>query len=64
MSAPKDFMGFTGITQPDEFRSVTRSHVIAWRDELVKRPLSGRPSVTASLLYFLCLSIICAKETR
>lgn len=32
--ALQDFMGFTGITRPDEFRSVTRSHVIAWRDEL------------------------------
>ena len=33
-------MRFTGIKQPGEFRIVTRSHVIAWRDDLVGRGLS------------------------
>lgn len=32
-----EFMGFVGITKPEEFRTVTRSHIIAWRDEVVKR---------------------------
>jgi integrase/recombinase XerD len=32
-----EFMGFLGITRPEEFRTVTRSHIIAWRDEVVKR---------------------------
>lgn len=36
-AALQDFMGFTGIKQPDEFRSVTRAHVIAWHDDLVTR---------------------------
>ena len=27
-----DFMRFAGLVRPEEFRSVTRSHVIAWRD--------------------------------
>lgn len=27
----KTFMAFTGIVKPEEFRSVTRSHVLAWR---------------------------------
>lgn len=33
----RDFMGFVGIESPQEFRLVTRSHVIAWRDELIGR---------------------------
>ena len=28
------FMAFTGIAQPQEFRLVTRSHVLAWRADL------------------------------
>ena len=32
-----DFMRFTGIARPDEFRTVTRAHVIAWRDDLALR---------------------------
>ena len=32
-----DFMRFTGIARPDEFRTVTRAHVIAWRDDLARR---------------------------
>jgi integrase/recombinase XerD len=34
-------MKFTGIVKPEEFRTVTRAHVIAWRDDLVQRALSG-----------------------
>ena len=30
-----DFMKFTGIVKPEEFRGVTRAHVIAWRDDCV-----------------------------
>ncbi|MFM0557864.1 hypothetical protein P0D69_44085 [Paraburkholderia sediminicola] len=26
----KDFMGFTGIARPEDFRIVTRAHVLAW----------------------------------
>jgi integrase/recombinase XerD len=36
-----DFMRFTGIVRPAEFRTVTRAHVIAWRDELAGRLLGG-----------------------
>jgi hypothetical protein len=32
-----DFMQFTGIVRPEEFRTVTRAHAIAWRDDLVRR---------------------------
>src|SRR6516225_6803678 len=37
----RDFMRFTGILRPEEFRIVTRAHVIAWRDDLAQRQLDG-----------------------
>ncbi len=54
-----DFMKFTGIVKPEEFRSVTRAHVIAWRDELARRALSGmtvrhRLAALSSLFEYLC----------
>ena len=59
-NARQDFMRFTGIVKPDEFRTVTRSHVIAWRDDLGKRTLSGmtiRHRLAAlSSLFESCLS--------
>src|SRR5271155_4133305 len=39
--AVKDFMRFTGIVRPEEFRTVTRAHIIAWRDDLAGRTLGG-----------------------
>ena len=58
-NAVKDFMRFTGIVRPEEFRTVTRAHVIAWRDELVRRGLGGstirhRLASLASLFEYLC----------
>ena len=52
---------FTGIKQPGEFRIVTRSHVIAWRDDLVQRALSimtirHRLAALSSLFEHLCES--------
>ncbi|HTU24446.1 MAG TPA: hypothetical protein VMF30_03545, partial [Pirellulales bacterium] len=38
-NAVKDFMRFTGIRQPEEFRIVTRAHVIAWRTDLERREI-------------------------
>jgi integrase/recombinase XerD len=54
-----DFMQFTGIARPEEFRTVTRAHVIAWRDDLVRRELGGstvrhRLSALAALFEYLC----------
>src|SRR5271155_3745 len=40
-NAVKDFMRFAGVFRPEEFRSVTRAHLIAWRDELRRRGLGG-----------------------
>ncbi|MDQ2802120.1 MAG: integrase, partial [Pseudomonadota bacterium] len=33
-AAVGDFIRFAGVEHPEEFRTVTRAHVIAWRDEL------------------------------
>ena len=60
-NALQDFMGYTGIKEPGEFRIVTRSHVIAWRDNLVARALSGmtirhRLAALSSLFEHLCES--------
>jgi integrase/recombinase XerD len=56
--ALQDFMRFTGITRPQEFRTVTRAHVIAWRDDLAAR-LGGssvrhRLAALSSLFEYLC----------
>ena len=40
-NAVRDFMRFTGIARPEEFRIVTRAHVIAWRDDLERRQIGG-----------------------
>ena len=40
-TALQDFQSFVGLQRVEEFRVVTRAHVIAWRDDLVGRALSG-----------------------
>ena len=37
----RDFMAFVGIGRPEEFRVVSRAHVIAWRKSLEGRGLGG-----------------------
>ena len=58
-TAVRDFMRFTGIVRPAEFRTVTRAHIIAWRDVLAQRGLGGstirhRLAALASLFEYLC----------
>src|SRR5579863_6900886 len=58
-NAIKDFMLFAGIKRPEEFRTVTRAHVIAWRDDLGERTLTGttirhRLAALSSLFQYLC----------
>ena len=58
-NALHDFMQFTGIRSPKEFRAVTRAHVIAWRDDLAQRGLGGmtqrhRLAALSSLFEYLC----------
>jgi site-specific recombinase XerC len=52
-------MRFTGIVRQEEFRRVTRAHVIAWRDDLARRELDGatirnRLAALSSLFEYLC----------
>jgi site-specific recombinase XerD len=58
-NAIRDFVAFTGIQRPEEFRTVTRAHIIAWRDQLTGRGLGGstirhRLASLASLFEYLC----------
>ena len=58
-NAIQDFMRFTGIVRPEEFRSINRAHVISWRDDLLHRTLSGmtirhRLAALSSLFEYLC----------
>ncbi len=60
-NALQDFMRFTGIVRSDEFRTVTRAHVIAWRDDLAKRlpalssqTIRHRLAALSSLFEYLC----------
>jgi site-specific recombinase XerD len=53
------FMRFVGIEAPDEFRTVRRSHVIAWRKTLEARRLSAasirrKMSALSDLFSYLC----------
>lgn len=55
----KAFMLFTGIHQPEEFRRVTRGHVLAWRADLENQGLAGssirrKLAALASLFDYLC----------
>jgi integrase/recombinase XerD len=57
----KDFRLFAGIERPEEFRTVKRAHLIAWRKQLEARGLEGssirrKLSAISSLFDFLCES--------
>lgn len=58
-TALQDFRRFVGLREVSDFRRVTRAHVIAWRDDLVARALSGstvrhRLAALSSLFEYLC----------
>jgi site-specific recombinase XerD len=55
----KEFMSFVGIRRPEEFRLVTRAHLIAWRKQLESRLLAGstirrKLAALSSLFEYLC----------
>jgi site-specific recombinase XerD len=57
----RGFMGFVGINRPQDFRIVTRSHVLAWRKTLEEEQLSGatlrrKLAALSSLFEYLCES--------
>ncbi len=54
-----DFSAFIGINRPEEFRRITRAHVIAWRKDFGRRQLSPstirrKLSALSSLFEYLC----------
>ena len=54
-----EFMWFLGISLPEDFRIVTRAHVLAWRKDLEARELSGttirrKLAALSSLFEHLC----------
>ena len=55
----QEFMRFVGILQPEEFRLVSRAHVLAWREDLERRELAGgtlrrKLAALSSLFEYLC----------
>jgi integrase/recombinase XerD len=55
----QDFSQFVGLRHPSEFRTVTRSHLIAWRKHLEQRELGGatirrKLAALSSLFEYLC----------
>lgn len=55
----QDFMQFVGIQRPEEFRMVTRAHIIAWRGSFKDRELAAatvrrKLSAISSLFDALC----------
>lgn len=55
----RSFMRFVGIARPEDFRGVTRAHVIAWRKSLEKRKLAPatmrrKLSALSDLFAYLC----------
>src|SRR5262245_44344271 len=56
---PAQFMRFVGIGRADDFRQVTRAHVIAWRGLLENRGLADasirrKLAALSSLFDYLC----------
>lgn len=54
-----EFMTFIGIEQPEQFRIVTRAHLLAWRRDLERRALAGatirrKLAALSSLFDYLC----------
>ena len=55
----RQFQQFVGMTQPEEFRTVTRAHVIAWRKDLERRlcaptTIQRKLAALSSLFTYLC----------
>lgn len=55
----QDFMSFVGLQRVEEFRLVTRAHIIAWRKSLESKKLSGatirrKLAALSSLFEYLC----------
>jgi integrase/recombinase XerD len=54
-----DFMAYAGVRRPEQFREITRAHVIAWRQQLVNQRLANdtirrKLAALSSLYAYLC----------
>ena len=63
-NAVRDFMRFAGIARPEEFRTVTRAHVIAWRDDLMRRGLGEQHHTAPARLARLAVRISLREKRR
>jgi integrase/recombinase XerD len=52
----RGFMKFVGINRPEDFRTVTRAHVLAWRKTLEEKSLAGATSEENSQRWLPCSS--------
>jgi integrase/recombinase XerD len=55
----QEFIAFVGILRPEDFRLVSRAHVLAWRQDLERRQLAGstlrrKLAALSSLFEYLC----------
>jgi integrase/recombinase XerD len=55
----QDFQAFAGLRRPEQFRDVTRAHVIAWRRQLTRQGLANdtvrrKLAALSSLYAYLC----------
>ena len=55
----KEFARFVGVSRPEDFRLVTRAHIIAWRSQLEEKELAAstvrrKLSALSSLFDQLC----------
>jgi integrase/recombinase XerD len=55
----QDFQAFAGLRQPEQFRDITRAHVIAWRQQLTRQGLANdtirrKLAALSSLYAYLC----------
>jgi integrase/recombinase XerD len=54
-----DFQAFARLRQPEQFRDITRAHVIAWRQQLTRQGLANdtirrKLAALSSLYAYLC----------
>jgi len=58
----REFMRFTRISHREQFRQITRAHIIAWRKSLMTRKLAG-PTIRAKLAALSSLyDYLCARH--
>ena len=55
----KDCMAYAGLHRPEQFREITRTHVIGWRQQLVTQQLANdtirrKLAALSSLYAYLC----------